>query len=82
MTFHTRGAAAPSPPRGVEAFCSAVGWKVPHYPNGRITNYQVLLSRPGTRMVVTFSVESDRTFMAIPPEYQQIETFIQASSQQ
>ena len=79
MIFHAHDyvSVAPSPPRGVEAFCSTVGWRVPRYPNGKITKYRVLLSQPGTGMTKTFLVESDRTFMAIPPEYQQIGTFIQ-----
>ena len=36
----------PSPPHGVQTFCSVVGWRVPLNPNGKIIGYDVQLMGP------------------------------------
>ena len=75
-------AVGPSPPRGVETFCSVIGWRTPRSPNGKIIGYDVRLNRPTTSKVehVAFSTGSDGTFLAIAQEYQRIGTFVQASN--
>ena len=46
-------------------FCSAIGWRVPLNPNGKIIGYDVQLIRPGVRDVISLSTGNDGTFIAI-----------------
>ena len=63
----------PSQPHGVQTFCSAVGWRTPLKPNGKVISYDIQLMRMGVNNnSVSYSVGGDRTFMAIPSDYQQI----------
>ena len=68
--------AGPSPPRGVQTFCLAVGWRVPLNPNGKIIGYDVQLMRPGSD-VMLLSTDSDSTFLAIENDYQLVGTTVQ-----
>lgn len=67
----------PSPPRGVQAFCSVVGWRVPLNTNGKIVGYDVQLQMRLGESYVMLSTDSDGTFLAIENEYQMIGTTIQ-----
>ena len=67
----------PSPPHGVQTFCSAVGWRVILNPNGKIIGYDVLLMGPGDGDTILLSIESDSTFSAIHNDYQKIGTTVQ-----
>lgn len=69
--------AGPSSPRGVQTFCSAVGWRVPLSSNGKIIGYDVRLMRQGEGDVISLSTDSDGTFLAIEGDYQQIRTTVQ-----
>ena len=66
--------AGSSPPRDVQAFCSAIGWRMPRDPNGRIIGYDVHLNRLGAMISIS---GNDATFVAVEKEYQQIGTMVQ-----
>ena len=63
----------PSPPRGVQGFCSVVAWRMPQNPNGKIIGYDVQLDHRGDVM----STGSDGTFLAIAEEHQQVGALVQ-----
>ena len=67
----------PSPPHGVQTFCSAVGWRMPLNPNGKIIGYDVQLMGLGDGDTMLLSVESDSTFSAIHNDYQILGTTVQ-----
>ena len=70
--------AEPSQPVGVRGFCSAVGWKLPCNPNGRITGYDIRLSKAGEDVQIThLSTDSEGTFIAIEERYQQVGTVVE-----
>ena len=62
----------------MRGFCSAVGWKLPRNPNGRITGYDIRLSTDGDDAQIThLSTGSEGTFIAIEERYQQEGTVVE-----
>ena len=61
----------PSTPVEVQAFCAAVGWRLPRTPNGQITRYDVQLTVPGFEEDILISTGKDATFVAVDKDYQE-----------